>query len=98
MRSVLKTELTTHLRTARQMRQAKGGTTKSGLGQIVDTISIRECLSEAEDRAIPGHWEGNLLSGEDNTHIATLVERPFSLCDAAQGTELGYSDGKGSNP
>ena len=74
-RGVLKKELTAHLRTARQMRQAKGGTTKSGLGQIVDTISIRERPAEAEDRAVPGHWEGDLLSGADNTHIATLVER-----------------------
>jgi IS30 family transposase len=74
-RGVLKKELTAHLRTARQMRQAKGGTTKSGLGQIVDTVSIRERPAEAEDRAVPGHWEGDLLSGADNTHIATLVER-----------------------
>ena len=64
-----------HLRTARQMRQAKGGTTKSGLGQIVDTVSIRERPAEVEDRAVPGHWEGDLLSGANNTHIATLVER-----------------------
>ncbi len=64
-----------HLRTARQMRQAKGGTTKSGLGQIVDTVSIRERPAEAEDRAVPGHWEGDLLAGANNTHIATLVER-----------------------
>ena len=64
-----------HLRTARQMRQAKGGITKSGLGQIVDTLSIRERPAEAADRAVPGHWEGDLLSGANNTHIVTLVER-----------------------
>jgi IS30 family transposase len=57
-RGVLKKELMAHLRTARQMRQAKGGTTKSGLGQIVDTVSIRERPAEAEERAVPGHWEG----------------------------------------
>ena len=74
-RGVLKKELMAHLRTARQMRQAKGGTTKSGLGQIVDTVSIRERPAEAEDRAVPGHWEGDLLTGANNTHIATLVER-----------------------
>jgi len=74
-RGVLKKELTAHLRTARQMRQVKGGTTKSGLGQIVDAVSIRERPAEAEDRAVPGHWEGDLLSGANNTHIATLVER-----------------------
>jgi IS30 family transposase len=74
-RGVLKKELMVHLRTARQMRQAKGGTTKSGLGQIVDAVSIRERPAEAEDRAVPGHWEGDLLCGANNTHIATLVER-----------------------
>jgi IS30 family transposase len=74
-RGVLKKELMTHLRTARQMRQAKGGTTKNGLGQIVDAVSIRERPAEVEDRAVPGHWEGDLLAGANNTHIATLVER-----------------------
>src|SRR5512141_1322318 len=74
-RGVLKKELMVHLRTARQMRQAKSGTTKSGLGQIVDAVSIRQRPAEAEDRAVPGHWEGDLLSGANNTHIATLVER-----------------------
>jgi len=74
-RGVLKKALMAHLRTTRQMRQAKGGTTKSGLGQIVDAASIRERPAEADDRAVPGHWEGDLLSGANNTHIATLVER-----------------------
>ena len=74
-RGVLKKELMAHLRKARQMRQAQGGTTKSGLGQIVDMVSIRERPAEVEDRAVPGHWEGDLLSGANNTHIATLVER-----------------------
>jgi IS30 family transposase len=62
-RGVLKKQLMTHLRTARQMRQAKGGTTKSGLGQIVDTVSICERPADADDRAVPGHWEGDLLCG-----------------------------------
>jgi len=74
-RGVLKKELMAHLRTARQMRQAKGGTAKNGLGQIVDAVSIRERPAEAEDRAVPGHWEGDLLSGANNTHMVTLVER-----------------------
>ncbi len=74
-RGVLKKQLMAHLRTARQMRQAKGGTTKSGLGQIVDTVSIRERPADADDRAVPGHWEGDLLCGANNTYIVTLVER-----------------------
>jgi len=74
-RGVLKKQLMARLRTARQMRQAKGGNTKSGLGQIVDTVSIRERPAEAKDRAVPGHWEGDLLTGTNNSHIATLVER-----------------------
>jgi len=74
-RGVLKKELMAHLRTRRQLRQAKGGTAKNGLAQIVDAVSIRERPAEAEDRAVPGHWEGDLLSGTNNSHIATLVER-----------------------
>jgi IS30 family transposase len=66
-RGVLKKQLMAHLRTTRHMRQAKGGTTKSGLGQIVDAVSIRERPAEAEDRAVPGHWEGDLLSGANTT-------------------------------
>jgi IS30 family transposase len=74
-RGVLKKELIAHLRTGRYMREAKGGATKRGLGQIADTVSIHERPAEAEDRAVPGHWEGDLLSGANNSHMVTLVER-----------------------
>src|SRR5579863_4650834 len=74
-RGVLKKELMAHLRTRRQLRQAKGGVTKSGLGRIVDTVSIRERPAEAQDRAVPGHWEGDLLCGSNHSYMVTLVER-----------------------
>ena len=75
-RGVLKKELVQHLRSERLMRRSvhtrAGGKSQ---GQIVDAISIRERPAEVEDRAIPGHWEGDLLAGIGNSHIATLVER-----------------------
>jgi len=75
-RGVLKKELMDHLRSKRRMRRSRhasaGGQSR---GQIVDAISIRERPPEVEDRAIPGHWEGDLLSGAKNSYIATLVER-----------------------
>jgi IS30 family transposase len=75
-RGALKEELLQHLRTQRRMRRARTATHKAQLrGQIVDAISIRERPAEAADRAVPGHWEGDLLAGSNNTHIATLVER-----------------------
>jgi IS30 family transposase len=74
-RGVLKKELTAHLRTRRQMRQAKGAKGRHGHGKILDMVSIRERPAEVEDRAVPGHWEGDLLTGANGTQIATLVER-----------------------
>ena len=74
-RGVLKKELTAHLRTRRQMRLPKSHNVKSGRGHILDMVSIRERPAEADDRAVPGHWEGDLLTGANDTHIATLVER-----------------------
>ena len=60
---------------ARRMRRPKSHNAKSGQGHILDMISIRERPAEIEDRAVPGHWEGDLLTGANDTHIATLVER-----------------------
>lgn len=75
-RGVLKKDLLSHLRSRRIMRRGKTSSTQGQpRGQIVDAISIRERPVEAADRAIPGHWEGDLLAGSTNTHIATLVER-----------------------
>jgi IS30 family transposase len=75
-RGVLKKELVGHLRTRRVIRRSKKSHIRGqGRGQIVDAVSIRERPAEVEDRAVPGHWEGDLLAGSHNTHIATLVER-----------------------
>ena len=75
-RGVLKKELLQHLRSKRTIRRSKQATQKGGAhGQIKDTVSIRERPASVEDRAVPGHWEGDLLSGSKNSHIATLVER-----------------------
>lgn len=75
-RGVLKKELVTHLRSRRMMRRSKLSTTKGRpRGQIIDAVSIRERPAEVAGRAVPGHWEGDLLTGSHNSHIATLVER-----------------------
>ena len=75
-RGVLRKELMAHLRTRRTVRRSQHASTKGqGRGGIVDAVSIRERPAEVEDRAVPGHWEGDLLAGSANSHIATLVER-----------------------
>lgn len=75
-RGELKKQLLAHLRSGRVMRRARTATTKGkGYGQIVGAVSIRERPAEVEDRAVPGHWEGDLISGSKNSHILTLVER-----------------------
>ena len=75
-RGVLKKELISHLREVRVMRRSKSASTEGQpRGRIIDALSISERPAEVEDRAIPGHWEGDLLSGSRNSHIATLVER-----------------------
>ena len=75
-RGVLKKELQKHLRTKRVFRQSRHRNIQ-GLprGQIIDGAPIANRPPEIEDRAIPGHWEGDLIAGRGNTHIATLVER-----------------------
>lgn len=75
-RGALKKELLQHLRRTRGMRRSRHYTQKTELhGQIVDAVSISERPATVEDRAVPGHWEGDLLFGSQNSQIATLVER-----------------------
>jgi IS30 family transposase len=75
-RGALKKELAAHLRSQRTIRRSKHAKSKGvGQGEIKDIVSIRERPASVEDRAVPGHWEGDLIAGSKNTHIATLVER-----------------------
>jgi len=75
-RGALKKELLQHLRRTRAMRRSRHHTQKTGdHGRIIDAVSIRERPATVEDRAVPGHWEGDLLCGSCNSQIATLVER-----------------------
>ncbi len=75
-RGALKKELLQHLRKTRAMRRSRHHTQKTAdHGRITDAVSIRERPADVEDRAVPGHWEGDLLFGSNNSQIATLVER-----------------------
>ena len=75
-RGVLKKELQQCLRSKRALRRSRHASLKQdGLGQITDMVSIRQRPAAVEDRAVPGHWEGDLLAGSNNSYIATLVER-----------------------
>ena len=75
-RGVLKKELLQHLRSKRTIRRARQASQQGDRrGQITDIVSISERPASVEDRAVPGHWEGDLLSGSKNSYIATLVER-----------------------
>jgi len=75
-RGVLKKDLMGHLRSKRRIRRSQhSDASGQSRGKIVDAISIRERPAEIEDRAVPGHWEGDLISGSKNSHMVTLVER-----------------------
>ncbi len=79
-RGALKKELLQHLRRKRAMRRSRQHTQKTkDHGKITNTVSIRDRPAEVEDRAVPGHWEGDLLCGSNNSQIATLVERHTRL-------------------
>ena len=75
-RGVLKKELQQHLRSQRAIRRSRHASLKNeGLGKITNAVSIRERPASVKDRAVPGHWEGDLICGTNNSFIATLVER-----------------------
>ena len=80
-RGALTQELVRHLRSQRRIRRSRHSSVHGhSQGRIVDAVSIRERPAEVEDRAIPGHWEGDLLRGAGNTHVVTLVERKSRFC------------------
>ena len=80
-KALLRKEITAQLRTKRVMRKAAAASVRGqGRGQIVDAIPISERPAQVADRAVPGHWEGDLLSGAGNTHIITLAERSTRFC------------------
>ena len=75
-RGALNKDLKDHLRTKRRFRQARTKTLKgTGRSNLVDAVSISERPAEVEDRALPGHWEGDLIAGDQTSFIATVVER-----------------------
>lgn len=74
-RGALKKELIGHLRSKRRIRRPRHATDGRVGERIVDAVSIRQRPAEVEDRAVPGHWEGDLVEGSRGTYIATLVER-----------------------
>ena len=98
-RGVLKKELLSHLRSKRSMRRSRPVDPNGDKrGHIKDIVSIRQRPAAVEDRAVPGHWEGDLLSGPNNTYIATLVERHtrYVMLAKAAGKDPGRSSPRSS--
>ena len=86
-RGALKQELLSCLRTERLMRRSRQATQRTGRDKIADAVPISERPSCVEDRAIPGHWEGDLIVGTNNSYVATLVERHSRLVMLARVTD-----------
>jgi IS30 family transposase len=93
-RGALKKELLEHLRRTRVMRRSRHYTQKTDdHGRIRDTVSISERPATVEDRAVPGHWEGDLLCGSGSSQIATLVERQTRYVMLVKIASKGQRDG-----
>ena len=106
-RGALKKELHQHLRSQCAIRRSRHASQKGdGRGQIKDMVSIRERPAAVEDRAVQGHWEGDLIFGTNNSQIATLVERRTRYLmlakvsnkntETGQGLQCGYQYRRGS--
>jgi IS30 family transposase len=92
-RGVLRKELTRYLRTRRMVRRPRAARAANGQGQLRNAVNISARPAEAADRAVPGHWEGDLLLGRGNSAIATLVERSSRLT-----VLVGLPNGRSSEP
>jgi IS30 family transposase len=92
-RGALRKELGRYLRTRRLVRRPRAARPANGQGQLRDTVHISARPAEAADRAVPGHWEGDLLLGRGNSAIATLVERTSRLA-----LLVGLPNGRSSEP
>jgi IS30 family transposase len=90
-RGALKKELIGHLRSKRRIRRSRHARIfKDSRGQIVDAISIRERPAEIEDRAIPGHWEGDLIGGTRKQPHSDLGGTSFAFHHARKGAKQRY--------
>ena len=93
-RGVLKKELLGYLRSRRTIRRSKqAGLNGDGRGQIRDIVSIRQRPAVVEDRAVPGHWEGDLLTGVKEQLHRDLGRTSYALRDAGKGGQQGHPDG-----
>ena len=92
-RGALRKELGRYLRTRRMVRRPRAARAPNGQGQLRDIVHISARPAEAADRAVPGHWEGDLLLGRGNSAIATLVERTSRLA-----LLVGLPNGRSSEP
>ena len=90
-RGLFRKEMRSHLRTKRKFRHAKNHKAASR-GQIVEAVSIRDRPSHVEGRVIPGHWEGDLILGANNSYITTVVERQsrFTMLVKVAGKDTNY--------
>ena len=92
-RGALRKELTRYLRTRRMVRRPRAARAPNGQGQLRNAVNISARPAEAADRAVPGHWEGDLLLGRGNSAMATLVERTSRLT-----VLVGLPNGRSSEP
>jgi IS30 family transposase len=92
-RGALRKELARYLRTRRMVRRPRAARAANGPGQLRDVVHISARPAEAADRAVPGHWEGDLLLGSGNSAIATLVERSSRIA-----LLVGLPNGRSSEP